>query len=149
MFNNLINSLSSSCFVQGFKHVSYTDSHACTFLTKASYFNGRSLRFIVAIPGTIIDIVFQLFHCLTFTFEAIAIKLEILLTSKNQKNTLFASCSFTRKVLCFRQHTTSKEPWILAQDFKIDQLFPKIGRDIGIIFKLWYEVVCSILELQD
>jgi len=167
MFSDLKNSayLNGSSFIDGFKHYSYYKANnkyrdklpddviqAIVYLpTPAAftYYLGRTVRFVVAVPGTLADIILQLFQCVTISFEALAIKTEALLTGKKERDTYSSVCPFTNLIITARKYTTLQEPWVLAQDLRIKDKLHRANHDIGLIVKLWTEIVFSILELKN
>jgi hypothetical protein len=154
-------STNSYSFIDGVKHIPFKQvSHAypvrandasasITYTATASYLCGRTVRFIVAVPGTLADIILQLFQCVTISFEALAIKTEALLTGKKERDTYSSVCPFTNLIITARKYTTLQEPWVLAQDLRIKDKLHRANHDIGLIVKLWTEIVFSILELKN
>jgi hypothetical protein len=167
MFSDLKNSayLNGSSFIDGFKHYSYYKANnkyrdklpddviqAIVYLpTPAAftYYLGRTVRFVVAVPGTLADIILQLFQSVTASFEALANKFEMLLTNKKEDQTFFCDFPITELLISLRLRTTSKEPWILAADLRIKNKFPneylvKKSVQVGLIYMLYRSLINKI-----
>ena len=100
-------------FFDGFLHDSYADAtknyskkvqnnvlvKSLTIMPiapKTSYYLGRSVRFLLAIPGTVLDIILQLFQCATFSFEILINKIDKASTGKMDKDTYLVNYPITK-----------------------------------------------------
>lgn len=124
--------LNQSSFVNGYLHRTIGEASAkCNPNNNSSfewtyhnfsdrtYYLGRSVRFIVSIPGSAFDVALQILQCMVFTIESIIIKLE----TKARKVPPNKTCTMVihqkglaRLIYAIRRYTVIAETFYLRQD---------------------------------
>lgn len=137
------NFITDNSFAYGFKHESLVETEK--LLQKplstpqaASYYIGRTFRLAVSIPATLIDIALQIIQCIAFLFESLAIKAEMMLKSCNICETYSIRNTYplTSLFIGLRKITTINEPWVMAEDFGVNDYFESnlAKKNEGLIF---------------
>lgn len=97
---------------------------------KAAYYAGRSIRFLISIPGSAVDIILQIFQSLSTTFELLIPKVESLLRGCKMSQTLsikiYDVFSISSLFIKIRKWTTKDELSYLANDIGLIGNYEKV-----------------------
>jgi|GEM_PF-2687398 len=137
------NFVTNNSFIYGFKKFSVPVTaellqKPMNHAQSTAYYLGGKSRFVVSIPGTLIDIVMQILQCIAFIFENLTVKAQLLLGAKNVKETYAIKNVYplTSLFMNLRKITTLNEPWVMAEDLGIADYFKcnSVLKSEGLIF---------------
>lgn len=120
------NALNERPFINGYFHrtAEQTETYckitfAASPSSETTYYLGRVVRFIVSIPGSIVDVALQILECIAVTLETIIMRVESRIRNIPPEET----CSLVihekglwNLISIIRFNTTGKETYYLRQD---------------------------------
>lgn len=132
--------LNESPFVNGYLHKTIWQAErdcnhkeALPSCSKGTYYLGRTVRFIVSIPGAIIDFALQILQCIPVTVELLIIKLETRCRNiefTKACTTVIYDWGLSKLIRTIRGYSTVRETFYLRQDLgliKPGVIFTKSG----------------------